>query len=83
MSDSATSMASSFTPPIDSDREHSDFSDMHSAMSSTSSGMSESEPRLILSIDIGTSQSAVAVFYYRRGKVEWPIASRTGLTPLR
>lgn len=48
-----------------------DFPGAGRAMSeSTSSEVGQSEPRLIISIDIGTSQSAVAVFYCERGKIE-------------
>jgi len=47
-----------------------DFPGAGRTMSESSSEVGQSEPRLIISIDIGTSQSAVAVFYCERGKIE-------------
>ena len=44
--------------------------------------MSDREPRLILSIDIGASHSAVAVFYCKGGKAKRATTSHTELTSL-
>ena len=45
-----------------------DFCDVQSLRSLANSEMDDSESRLVLSIDIGSWQSAVAVFYRKRGK---------------
>jgi hypothetical protein len=76
MGDAATSRAPYLTPHALEALEAlaspplSNFPGAGGAMSETGSEVGHSEPRLIISIDIGTSQSAVAVFYCERGKIE-------------
>ena len=65
-----------FAPPALDNRNYSDSPDMASPASFE---IVDNEPRLILSIDIGTSESAVAVFYCSRGKVERVTQSYTEL----
>ena len=81
MSDSATSTTASLTSPTHSSK-HIGLRKTPSRPSSISSKMGDNtEPRLLISIDIGTSQSAVAVYYSKPGKVERASPSHAGLTP--
>jgi hypothetical protein len=82
MSDSATSTTLSLTRPIFGDHKSIGPHNMERPTTLASHEISDNEPRLVLSIDIGTSQSAVAVFYCKRGKVERTLASHTELTSL-
>ena len=70
MGDATTSRAPFLTPNALANPSLTDFPDAGRTMSGASSEVGHSEPRLIISIDIGTSQSAVAVFYCERGKIE-------------
>ena len=60
----------SIPSPTGSDSRHTALRDPLRPSSPASSEMSGGEPRLLISIDIGTSQSAVCVYYCTKGKAE-------------